>query len=520
MKHILLLFVGLICLNGVAKAAVPIPAITMTTAIAVGESFEFSLTAQTDNTPVQIDFGNGTLVDETIGVYATWISGTIVGTNPIKIYGTGITGLNSIFNQLTNLDVTQCTTLTVLECAFNNLTSLNLSQCTALQELKLWSNKLTQLDIADCPKLNYLDCGMNQLTSLIASACPELKYIRCNLNKISSLDISTCSKLQELDVEYNQLNELSIAHCPDLSSLTIGVNNITTLITSACTKLETLKCSNNQISTLNLNQNIALEVLECYENKLSLLEITQCAALTSLGCSGNQITTLDVTNCSALTTLFCGGNRLSSLNISQCNSLTQLACESNSINIASLPLSQATWTLYFYAPQAPLAIPATIASGTLVDLSAQATINGNATTFTWKTASGTTLNPGTDYTINNGVTTFLKTQSEKVHCEMTNATFPDFTGDNVLKTTEATITAFTTIDSPTAPSIEVYAVDATLYLNLPTAAQVSVNDLQGRIIASTSAESGSSTLALPGSGLYVVRVMAPNGVTTHKVMVK
>lgn len=431
MKHILLLFVGLLCINGITKAQDPV--ISMTTAIAVGQNISFKLTAQNDNTPIQVDFGNGTKVDFTIGTVVSSIPGTLGGAQSVKIYGSGITKIDCSNIQLTALDVTKCTALKILWCLDNQLTALDITQCTALTE------------------------------------------IACQNNQLSALDVTKC------------------------------------------TVLTNLYCYNNQLKVLDVTKCTALIDLYSNGNQLTGIDVTQCTALEDFWCQQNQLTALDVTKCTILKTLYCYFNQLTALDVTKCTNLTKLSCSNNKFSLATLPFKQATWTFYSYSPLIEMAIPATINS---VDLSAQASINGNLTTFIWKTAGGTTLTEGIDYTINNGVTTFLKTQSEKVYCQMTNATFPDFAGTSILKTTQATIGTSTAIDSPSAPSVEVYAVDATLYLNLPTAAQVSVTDLQGRIIASTLAENGQSTLALPGSGLYVVRVMAPNGVTTHKVMVK
>jgi c-di-GMP-binding flagellar brake protein YcgR len=95
-------------------------------------------------------------------------------------------------------------------------------------------------------------------------------------------------------------------------------------------------------------------------------------------------------------------------------------------------------TVYEYAGQYPMDI-ATVYNTGIVDLSSQANINGNATTYVWKTESGITLVNGSDYSISGGITTFLKKQTEKVYCEMTNATFPAFTSSAPLKTTLTTV---------------------------------------------------------------------------------
>jgi hypothetical protein len=62
----------------------------------------------------------------------------------VKITGTNIMGLSCNFNQLTNLEMSDCTKLTELCCRNNHLTSLDMSSC----------NELT-----------YLDCSDNRLTS-------------------------------------------------------------------------------------------------------------------------------------------------------------------------------------------------------------------------------------------------------------------------------------------------------------------------------------------------------------------
>ncbi len=86
--------------------------------------------------------------------------------------------------------------------------------------------------------------------------------------------------------------------------------------------------------------------------------------------------------------------------------------------------------------QRPVAIPQIFYVGEEIELYTEAVINGVNTVYTWKTKkTGTVLVENVDYTNTNGLFSFLKPQSDSVYCEMTNTTFPNFTGYSVLKTT-------------------------------------------------------------------------------------
>ena len=53
----------LFCLNAICQ----VPVITMTTAKAIGSEFSFTLRANAENTLIQVDFGDGNLVNRTVG---------------------------------------------------------------------------------------------------------------------------------------------------------------------------------------------------------------------------------------------------------------------------------------------------------------------------------------------------------------------------------------------------------------------------------------------------------------------
>lgn len=72
--------------------------------------------------------------------------------------------LDCTYNQLTSLDVTNCSGLQQLYCEEDWLSDLDVTNCSALQELYCTNNQLSSLDVSSCTKLATLYCASNQLT--------------------------------------------------------------------------------------------------------------------------------------------------------------------------------------------------------------------------------------------------------------------------------------------------------------------------------------------------------------------
>ncbi len=296
------------------------PAITMTTGLEVGQTINFQLMAQTNNTSVLIDYGDGTLTEETIATSRTSLSGILAGSE-VKIYGEGIITLTCDNQKLLTLDVSNAINLVNLECRRNQLTSLDLSNNVLLE---------------------YLHCYYNSLTSL--------------------------------DVSHN-------------------------------TKLETLICSSNQIEELDVTSNLDLKLLSCGTNKIDSLDVSGNLKLTSLNCRKNTMKELLVSNSQVFDRLECGYNQLTFSHL--------------------LPTSSIDG-YYQYTPQATLLIQSSVDVGSIIDLSDQYLVGDNETSYTWITEDNKELVEGDDFEIEGGVTTFLKSQTRKVRCVLSNASLPAF----------------------------------------------------------------------------------------------
>ena len=143
----------------IEKAAEPAIILTTSNERVIG----FSLGATEDNTSIQIDWGDGNLVDKVINSAKTSIQGTPAGTKNIKIYA----------------DAAKIKEVSLAYCDY--LTGVDLSKCTALQTLSIKeSSKITSIaypeDITTLENLTIDNSSIKNIDLHNWSGLKNLKY--------------------------------------------------------------------------------------------------------------------------------------------------------------------------------------------------------------------------------------------------------------------------------------------------------------------------------------------------------
>ena len=114
-----------------------------------------------DGSPAQTMTGKGK--ENYLRIYAD--------AKPNQVYNISITGATSdcLFTTfycqgcgITNLNLSECTTLKELDCSYNELTALTLNKNTALKHLDCSYNQLTTLNLSKNTVLENLDCFGNR----------------------------------------------------------------------------------------------------------------------------------------------------------------------------------------------------------------------------------------------------------------------------------------------------------------------------------------------------------------------
>ncbi len=331
---------------------------------------------------------------------------------------------------------------------------------------------------------------------------------------MKDVDLSKLKGVYTINLSGNELAALTLPENFDACELILDNNAFTSIDLTNAKNVFTLAMLNNKLTSIDLSSMPGLLYCFLAQNKLSNIDLSKTPELILLDLNRNQLSSIDVKNCRNLEGLSVAGNQLTSINVANLPFLHQLMIDGNKFTFASLPLPREQWAIYTYSNQAPVA--ATCQEG-IVDLSAQATVGGEATEFYWflgqpninldnGEVEGIVLEEGVDYQIANGITTWLRDIPEPVVGMMINPVLP-----RLILLTEP-ITATSGIEEVTAANVSIQVGQGTINVEA-AGAPIAIADLQGRLRASAT---GSAHVAGLAPGIYLVTVAN----STQKVTVK
>ena len=270
-------------------------------------------------------------------------------------------------NKFTNIDVSDCTSLSRMEVANDYLTKLDISG-TALTSLECtkWRTPSLNTIIAEHSKLWSLKCDQIPLEELRISGgsisstpgIPEAHGLQVDIYSapIKKLDLSGCSsklgllslrdvQLSELNVSgsamlttlscnYVEIENVDVSDCLVLDNLSFENSSVTSLDASGCNGLEDMRSyflQNFSLSYLNLSNCMNLQILNCDEWSLKELNVSNCPILSEIDCSDNLLESINVSGCMSLKELNCQDNLLETIDVSGCPKLESLYCIRNNI---------------------------------------------------------------------------------------------------------------------------------------------------------------------------------------------
>jgi hypothetical protein len=201
-KQLSVLLLAFICMSTSAKELL----MQLSTNKAVGETINVTF-AVNENSDIDIDFGDGTLTNfvVTAGIF-NHLENSISG-ETIKVYGNPeiITSIYCTSQELTQLELSNLSSIKSLDCSSNQLTTLSILNCNVLSDLNCDINNLESIDLNGCQSITKLSCSQNNLSGLDVSMLSDLTELSCWGNTLESLDLSMCSNLTDLNCSGNKL---------------------------------------------------------------------------------------------------------------------------------------------------------------------------------------------------------------------------------------------------------------------------------------------------------------------------
>jgi len=164
------------------------------------------------------------------------------------------------------LDVTNSPLLEYLECegGIYKLTEIDLSNNTSLKKLVLWFNNISQLNLSQNTALQFIDCSFNLIQNIDFTNNVNSEYIACggdslqNINVTGLVNLETLATGNFLDSTSSNLMDLDVSTNTSLRRLYCPSGNLSLLDLSANNQLEELYCGYNDFDTLILCANTNL----------------------------------------------------------------------------------------------------------------------------------------------------------------------------------------------------------------------------------------------------------------------
>ena len=243
-------------------------------------------------------------------------------------YGTQYINGHDVKDDL--LTPNEIASITELDVSGKGISSLDgIEHFTALSILDCTNNNLTELDLTKCATLTNLSCSSNKLTKLNVNGLQKLAHLNCQNNLLETINMSDCPLLETPMVGKNSsLITVTAKNCTNMATLSIEDSSLSTLDVSGCTSMISLFCRNNQLTSLNIDGCASLKELYCYNNLLPELDVSCVPTLVELVAFDNLLETVTLTGCSNLKVLYTNGNNvLASLDISDCPKLCEIVKE-------------------------------------------------------------------------------------------------------------------------------------------------------------------------------------------------
>ena len=229
---------------------------------------------------------------------------------------------------LTDVDIDNCSALT----------DLTLPHCTGLKSIITWnSSDITNVDLTGCSSLESISSDDMSLASISLSGCSSLKeFDVCLRNStITSMDFSESPLLSSLYIRsYSNSNTLRYINID-------GCNNLADLYLYELDKLKELDASKASVT----------EALIYYSDSLAVLNFTNNAALNTLNVGdAYNITSVNLSGCKALKELpYVWSSSLTELNLSKSGIETLDIDMNNTPNLGDIRVdSSALKTFKYY----------------------------------------------------------------------------------------------------------------------------------------------------------------------------
>jgi len=178
----------------------------------------------------------------------------LINTSCVDINGDGIGDIDADTNNDNEIQISEAENVIGLIIRELSITSLEgIEMFINLEVLDCGLNEITNLDVTQNSSLIELDCDSMLLNSLNLSQNELLEHLDCGANPILNLDLTNNTNLEILGFSSTLISEIDVSQNTNLILLFCVDSDLINLDLSNNNDLEILWCSNTQLSNLNIH---------------------------------------------------------------------------------------------------------------------------------------------------------------------------------------------------------------------------------------------------------------------------
>lgn len=174
-------------------------------------------------------------------------------------------------NKLTEVVLAPGSQIMDLSIRNNQLSSFSVSEAPHLRMLDLFKNQLTSVSLqGKLQELVALNLGKNQISDIDLTQCTELRGLTLSYNPMKKVDLSPCKELTAISIHHTSLTELDLSHTVKLKNIEAMNGKLTSIDLSPCLELIEVWLSQNSLADVKLApSNESLLCLQLAGNKLT-----------------------------------------------------------------------------------------------------------------------------------------------------------------------------------------------------------------------------------------------------------
>lgn len=183
--------------------------------------------------------------------------------------------LNADDTQISEIDTSPCNELHSLSVKRTGIRSLDLRKNTDLFYISGRESRIESISLASA-RLSVIDLAYTDVSELDISGCSSLAHLDLSGSRLERIDLSWCTSLEYIDLSGTNVTETDTSRLEELRHLDLSHTKTVGINTEKNKKLSYLNISDTDIDSVDLSENKSLDTLTAANTRIKEIDLSQC----------------------------------------------------------------------------------------------------------------------------------------------------------------------------------------------------------------------------------------------------